>query len=454
MLRSAAYRSGDELRDGEIVHDYRAKGGVVHSEIFLPDHAPPEYADRQTLWNAVDASEKRKDARLAKEINVALPLEFSLDEQIEVLREYIQENFVSKGIIVDLNIHDKGDGNLNSLAKKENLACREAVTTPECGVTKLTVGVASGVRNQKPELARSHAANPHAHIMFTTRHVSPEGFGKKNTDLDSRVNLLIWRENWADDNNRMFERKGLDERIDHRTLKAQGIDREPTIHLGHEATALERQGIKTKRGDRNREIQQRNLERAQKAKREQELTESSTDEEPIRGLTETAPNETPDEEHTAEKAEPMWESTEITSNENPAEEIIVEKTVQHLNNLREDYITLEKELAELITQRNEERQEIPRLTFRAENIDEHAKNIEALQSRITELQETRQNLNFLQWVKKQEADKAIKHAEKEALRAQIFFKNRFGTDHTQAPEEIKRINEKVREKESDLILQL
>jgi len=92
-----------------------------------------------------------------------------------------------------------------------------------------------------------------------------------------------------------------------------------------------------------------------------------------------------------------------------------------------------------------------RLTFRAENIDEHAKNIDVLQSQIAQLQETRQNLNFLQWTKKQEADKAIKQAEREALRAQIFFKNHFGVYHTQAPEEIKQIQEKVRTKESNLM---
>jgi hypothetical protein len=355
---AAAYRSGQDLggEGDEVTHDYTRKGGVVYKEIILPDNAPQEFKDRQTLWRAVEARERRHDARLAREIEVALQIEFDLEEQKALLREYIKENFVDKGMIADVSLHNKGDG------------------------------------------------NPHAHIMLTTRHVTPDGFGGKNRDWDKEAELIKWRENWAKINNRKFEEKGLDERIDHRTLKAQGIDREPTIHLGHEATALERKGIKTEKGDYNREIQKRNEERTKK--------------------------------------------TEHKQNENPDND--TEKTAEHLNKLRDDYITLEKNLSELIAQRNEIREEIPRLNFRTENMDEHAKNIELLQGRVTELQETRQNLRLLQWTKKQETDEAIKQAEQEARRAEIFFKNRFNVTPNQAPDEIKRIQKIVREKESDL----
>jgi ATP-dependent exoDNAse (exonuclease V) alpha subunit len=189
---SAAYRSGDELRDenGEIVHDYTKKSGVVHSEIMLPQNAPPEFADRETLWNAVEIAKRRKDAQLAREINVALPTEFDLEEQKALLREYIKENFVDKGMIADFAIH------------------------------------------------HARAENPHAHIMLTTRTVTPDGFGNKNHDWNSRQILVDWREDWADKTNRILEEKGLEERIDHRTLKAQGIDREPTIHLGRRLQPL------------------------------------------------------------------------------------------------------------------------------------------------------------------------------------------------------------------------
>jgi len=208
----AAYQRGEKIYEigDKITHDYRAKGGVVYSEIMLPDGAPPEFMDSETLWNAVESSEKRKDAQLAREIIVALPKELNLDEQVEVLRVYSQENFVKTGMIADFSIHDKGEG------------------------------------------------NPHAHIMLATRNVSRDGFGKKNTGWNKKELLLKWRETWADTNNNMFERKGLTERIDHRSYKEQGIDRLPYIHMGHEATALEKKGVRTKRGDYNREIQRRN----------------------------------------------------------------------------------------------------------------------------------------------------------------------------------------------------
>jgi len=215
-IDAAAYRAGEELRGegAEIVHDYTRKKGVVHKEIILPDNAPPEFNDRETLWNAVEARERRIDARLAREIEVALQKEFDLEEQKNLLREYIRENFVDKGMIADFVIHDKQDG------------------------------------------------NPHSHIMLTTRHVTPDGFKGKNRDWDKDFELIKWRENWANVNNRKFEQKGLAERIDHRTLKAQGIDREPTIHMGAQAWAMEKKGIRTERGDMNREIKRRNDERA------------------------------------------------------------------------------------------------------------------------------------------------------------------------------------------------
>ena len=374
VLRSAAYRAGEELRDdtGEIVHDYTRKGGVVYNEIILPEFAPPEFADRQTLWNAVDTREKRKDSQLAREIVVALQREFDAQENLEVLREYMKENFVDKGMIADLSIHDKGDG------------------------------------------------NPHAHIMLTMRHVTPEGFGLKNTDWNNKNLFVEWRKSWADTNNRMFEQKGLDERIDHRSYKERGIDREPMIHLGAYAAAKEKRGIRTRRGDINRERQARNEERARKAAEEAEHEQA---------ITESAiPSEKPaNDEHTTEK------------------------TAEHLNKLKEIYVKYEKELAELIPERNQIREELPRLTYRTELMDEHAKNIEVLQGRVAELQETRQNLKVWQWAKRNEADQAIKHAEQELKKAEIFFKNRFYINPSQTPEEIKRLQKEIRAKKDRLM---
>jgi len=264
-LNAAAYRAGEEIREGEIVHDYTKRSGVMYKEIILPDGAPIEFKDRQTLWNAVEKREKRHDVQLAREINVALPTKFSLEEQKELLREYIRENFVDKGMIADFAIH------------------------------------------------HTRAENPHEHIMLTTRTVTPEGFGNKNREWNSKQILVEWRESWAEINKRKFEQKGLAERIDHRALKAQGIDREPTIHLGATATALERQGIRTQRGDINREIQRRNetreaLNAAQRILAEQCKTAKTAQAMEKQEQTEAMQNaKSLEEQHKAEKAEQIVE---------------------------------------------------------------------------------------------------------------------------------------------------
>jgi len=185
-VAAAAYRAGQKItnqRDGR-THDYTRKQGVAHSEIMLPTHAPDAYQNRAQLWNAVEKKERRSDSQTAREIEVALPVEFSLKENIQVVRNYITENFVDRGMIADFSIHDKKDG------------------------------------------------NPHAHIMLTMRDVSPSGFENKNRDWNNIKCLEQWRENWAKTCNRALEEKGKQTRIDHRTLEAQGLERTPTIHVG------------------------------------------------------------------------------------------------------------------------------------------------------------------------------------------------------------------------------
>lgn len=112
-VAAAAYRSGEKLVnewDGK-THDYTHKPGVVHAEIMLPAHAPPEFLDRATLWNSVEFSEKSSDAQLAREIEVALPVELSRTEQLALVRSYVRDNFVAEGMCADFALHDKGDGN-------------------------------------------------------------------------------------------------------------------------------------------------------------------------------------------------------------------------------------------------------------------------------------------------------------------------------------------------------
>jgi Ti-type conjugative transfer relaxase TraA len=188
----AAYRSGEELYDDRYdkTHDYTKKQDVVFTEILLLDHAPLWMKDREKLWNFVEKSEKRKDTQLSREFNFALPRELTLAQNIELAKA-----FVSKGMVVDLCIHD---------GKMKN-----------------------GERQ------------PHAHIMLTMREVTPDGFGQKVREWNQKENLLLWREAWADIANKHLFLHEHDIKIDHRTLEAQGIDLEPQYKIGS-AIASER----------------------------------------------------------------------------------------------------------------------------------------------------------------------------------------------------------------------
>lgn len=116
-VAAAAYRSGETLTneyDG-VTHDYTRKGGIVHTEILLPDHAPAEYADRSLLWNAVEKIEKAKNAQLAREIEIALPQELTREQGISLVREYVKAQFVNAGMCADFCLHDTGGGNMRPI---------------------------------------------------------------------------------------------------------------------------------------------------------------------------------------------------------------------------------------------------------------------------------------------------------------------------------------------------
>ena len=234
MIAAAAYRSGENLSTDNANHDFTKKAGIAYKEIILPDHAPSEFADRQTLWNAVEKAEKRRDARTAREVEIALPNELTLDEQINLVRGFVSDTFISQGMIADIAIHG-GHKNAHDKDADHIEAAHDTMISPN---------------------------NPHAHILLTDRPVERTGFSKlKNRDWNNRSNIEKWREAWARAQNREFERKKLNIRVRHESYERQGVDREPTIHLGHEAAALEKQGIRTNRGDRNRAIEARNRER-------------------------------------------------------------------------------------------------------------------------------------------------------------------------------------------------
>ena len=241
-VAKAAYRAAEIIKSEYTgaTHDYTRKSGVIHTKILLPEYAPSEYKDRSILWNAVEMSERNSNAQLAREIEISLPVELSQEQNISLAYEYVQKNFVDKGMCADICVHDKNDG------------------------------------------------NPHAHIMLTMRPLNKDGTwaaksrkeyifddnGEKITlpsgayktrkistvDWNDIAKAEDWRKSWADIQNQHLEKYGFDVRVDHRSYERQGIDKIPTIHMGVAASQMERKGILTDKGNHNRQVEITNRE--------------------------------------------------------------------------------------------------------------------------------------------------------------------------------------------------
>lgn len=235
-VAAAAYQSGEKLFSeyDQKRKAYSDKRGIAFTEIMLPENAPPEYKERNTLWNAVEGKENQWNSQLARRFIMALPKEISREEQIRLMEEYCKSQFVSKGMIADFAIHDKGDG------------------------------------------------NPHAHILLTLRPMDEQEQWlpkcHKEYDLDEngerirlpsgrwkshKVNTVdwneqkygeIWRHEWEVVQNKYLENAGRTERVELRSFERQGNPHAPQIHLGAEATAMERRGIQTELGNLNRQV--------------------------------------------------------------------------------------------------------------------------------------------------------------------------------------------------------
>ncbi|EAT07121.1 probable conjugal transfer protein traA [Sphingomonas sp. SKA58] len=218
-VAAAAYRSASRLRDDRLDrhHDFSNKPGVVHSEVLLPAGAPDEWHGRERLWNDVEAAELRKDAQLAREVEFAIPREMSQADGIELARDFVQKEFVDRGMVADLNVHwDVGpDG--------------------------------------QPK--------PHAHVMLGMREVTEEGFGQKVRDWNKTELLTHWREAWAQHVNTRLAELDIDARIDHRSLEAQGIDLEPQHKIGPAASRMAEQRLSSERLDEHHAIARANGEK-------------------------------------------------------------------------------------------------------------------------------------------------------------------------------------------------
>jgi len=246
-VAAAAYRAGEKLHSkyyGED-SDYTRKGGVICSEILLPSHAPPEYADRETLWNAVEKAERGKKAQLAYSFDIALQNEFSMQENIALARQFLLENFVSRGMVVDFSVHspDKEDGGISNPHFHVMCPIRPIESDGSWGNKQRR----EYVLDEHGERVLDEAGN--GNYVFNA--VSTTDWGKPET-------LETWRQGWAETCNAKFAEKGLDCRIDHRSYERQGIEQIPTIHEGPSVRAMEAKGIRTDKGDLNRWIRKTN----------------------------------------------------------------------------------------------------------------------------------------------------------------------------------------------------
>lgn len=215
-VASAAYRSASRLHDERLDrdHDFTSKTGVVHSEIMLPDGAPEQFSDRATLWNTVEAGEKRKDAQLSREVEFAIPRDMDQAQGIELARDFVQREMVDRGMVADLNVHwDIGPDGL---------------------------------------------AKPHAHVMLSMREASEEGFGAKVRDWNRTELVEHWRQAWADHVNERLAALDIDARIDHRSLEDQGIELEPQNKIGPAAGRMAGEGLEAERLEDHRRIAREN----------------------------------------------------------------------------------------------------------------------------------------------------------------------------------------------------
>ena len=231
VVAAAAYRAAERLHDEQLGrdHDYQAKAGVVHSEILLPEGAPARWqaaehasseerrAVRELLWNEVEVVERRKDAVLAREVEFALPRELGQAEAVQLARDFIQEQFVSRGMVADLCVHWSAEAN---------------------GEMK-----------------------PHAHVLLAMRGIEGDGFGKKQREWNDKALLCGWRERWAEVANVRLCEQGHDVRIDHRSHAEQRIDLEPQHKVGPAGARRAERGESAERAAEHDAIARRNGER-------------------------------------------------------------------------------------------------------------------------------------------------------------------------------------------------
>jgi len=313
-VASASYRSGEKLRDEQTEQTKYYKREVQpENHILAPSHAPSWVQNREFLWNEVERSETRKNSRLAREINIALPRELSNEQQTELIKGYVQEQFVDKGMIADIAIH------------------------------------------------RDDKENPHAHVMLTTREISEDGFTTKNRDWNNKELLEQWREQWSEHANKALEKENIQERITHQSHADRGLEILPTVHLGHVASDMEKKGMETDRGNINRKVEQHNaiVYDLQKYREEKQQRQALSKEQEQKKVVTFTPGEQKvlnyiqtkmtKEEPTLENISKIKEFNEKWHNQNNSEHYQLQNKQKNMDNLFQANATLsnfEKQIIE------------------------------------------------------------------------------------------------------------
>lgn len=222
---AVAYRSGVRITDERtgVIHDYQRRTGVEATFLLLPANAPDWASDRARLWNAAERAETRKNSTVAREFEIALPAELDPEQRQRLAADFARELVLRHGCAADVAIHRPGQA--------------------------------------------GDQRNHHAHVLLTTRRLTAVGFTEKTRELDDLKSGEIgrWRARFAEVQNERLREAGVEARVDHRSLEAQAIDQEATIHLGPAATALERRGVPTRLGESNRAVQASHAERQRDA---------------------------------------------------------------------------------------------------------------------------------------------------------------------------------------------
>ena len=366
-VAASAYMSCSRMYndyDG-IQHDYTRKHGLIYQEVLLPPMASPEWKDREQLWNAVEAAEKTKDSRLAREFVVALPVELDKDSNISLLKDFIQKNFVEMGMCADFAIHDTDghnphahilltvrplneNGTWQYKTEKEYLCIKNG---EEKGFTATEFKAAQkdGWEKQyrykvgKKKVYMTASVAQEKGYDRIDKHPKSSRYGRQNPiseQWNSDEQLCIWRANWADTVNEMLAHNQINASIDHRSFADQGITEQPTIHEGYIAQNMEKKGMIADRCEINRQIRADN----------QMLRELKAQ---VEKLAQAVKNSIPVIAETMETIRNHMIFTQYHLLHNEMQKEVIHDWMNHFNPILNKYNTVKKKLKAKVTERKE-----------------------------------------------------------------------------------------------------